>query len=399
MLDVVIAYLQFLYMQVSENALAFALVFLGVPVLWLLCKLTHIIDDESLALKLGAFVFFVCSVVSTALFVTKPDVQDYHNSLLWLCAGIITFLIVSPIFCKNPSFSFLRKKKQIILDGITYEYDKMMQISFKRCFTRVKPSCLVEFFFKDTTGKHRSLYFDTNDVKLVREIVPVAQRTCDVFFDCAFTRCTLEMKYFSLIIKALCSSFLLFCLIIPAYFEVQAKDSKVALPEYEIIPIPHEMYAPKEEMTPYSDAAEPIFGSSDIQVVLFYGPYSSHFPGNYRKALYGVKNQHYSFNLVFLSKHGLSLRRPGVAKEHLTVASEYAYTKFLVDNCKKLCFIDNSLKVMYTTNIDTIDPRIDNVKESINMYEFVQEKLAEQKELMTFNSTVMPSVTEERLEN
>ena len=164
------------------------------------------------------------------------------------------------------------------------------------------------------------------------------------------------------------------------------------LPDYKIVRIPSSLY--KEKVLKV-DPVETIFSDPTIQIVVFYGPYSSHFVGNYRKALYSASSQDYTYNLLYISENGLSLRRPRESKVHLSVSPEFEHTKFLTQNCKKLCYVDNKLKVLYTTDIDTIDPRSANVQDSINMYEFVNGKRLEQKKLIAAKNKVMQTDNED----
>ena len=57
------------------------------------------------------------------------------------------------------------------------------------------------------------------------------------------------------------------------------------------------------------------------------------------------------------------------------------YTKFITANCQKLCFLDNDLKMLYNTDIETVDPRANNIQDAVNMLNFIQGKRLEQKRI------------------
>lgn len=378
MREVLISYIQFLYYAVHENALLFLLVLLGVPSFWLLAKLANILHEES-ALKLSSFVFFTTSVIAVVLLCLQPSPQEYYRPLLFLLTGVLTFLFVSPIYGENPDFDIKRKRRVIILDGISHSYESLMQIHLKRCFTRTKRSCLIEVDYVDETSRPRTLYYETNDVAGVRKLAKKLRTICPFVYDTAFSRFTIEIPFFSLTLKTVLLSVCLFGLILPASSEIKEKAQEKVLPKYSIVKIPADLYKPQKNIL-LQDYFEPIFKSDNIQIVLFDGPYSSHFVGNYRKALYSVLNQNYDFNIVFVNARGLTLKHSREPKVYLSTSSENVYTKFVVDNCKKLCFIDNTQKAMYSTEIETVDPRALNVQEAINMYGYVSEKNIEEKQ-------------------
>ena len=97
MFEVLLSYIQFLIIQISGHFQLFLLVFLGVPALWLVLKLTNILYEEK-ALTLGAWVFGACSLVAMVMFIVHSSPADFYKPLLILLAGVLTIICVAPIY-------------------------------------------------------------------------------------------------------------------------------------------------------------------------------------------------------------------------------------------------------------------------------------------------------------
>ena len=135
MQEVLFSYIQFLILQISGHALVFLLVLLGVPVFWLVMKLTNLLYEEK-ALSLGALTFGLCSVISVVLFITNSSPAEYYKPLLFLLAGIMSFLCVSPIFSEAQPFEINARKKYFSIDSNTFPVAVVNQVNVKRCFNR-----------------------------------------------------------------------------------------------------------------------------------------------------------------------------------------------------------------------------------------------------------------------
>lgn len=367
--------IQFLIWQISENSLSFLGVILGVPAFWLVMKLTNILYEEK-ALNLAAVVFAFCSIVSTIMFFTK-DSSEYYVPMLLMLVGILTFFCVSPFFCEKPVVSFNQRRKTLTIDSVTIHAGDITQVSVKRCFNRSRRSCWMELFVTEEGKRCRSIYYETNDVAEFRTVIAFLKNLVPMDYDCAFTQSTLEIPFFSSIVKTVCLSLLVFCLLIPATLKLNEKRATMSLPEYKMQIVPKKMYE-VEALHASTDVIAPIFSIKAPQIIVFDASQSSQFLNNYRKALLQFPNQNFDYNIISIRKKGMIFKHAFGPKQTLPNLPEDVYTKYIASNCGKLCFLDNELKVLYSTSIETVDPRANNIQDAVNMLNFVQTKRLEQ---------------------
>ena len=370
-------------------------VLLGVPVFWLVLKLTNILYEEK-ALSLGAFVFGLCSVVSVVMFFTNSSPSEYYKPLLILFAGVMSFICVSPIFSESQPFDINNRKKYFSIDGNTFPVAIVNQVNVKRCFNRTSRSCKMEIFISEKGSRARSIYYETNDVAKFREIINWFKKYTKVEFDSTFTKATIDSPSFIVFVMALVFAMFTFCLIIPATMQLNEKRKTKALPEYKLIPIPKQLKDGLKHDSLIVDSFKPVFEKQGLQIVVFDGAHSSHFVGNLRKALYSYPDQSYDYNIVFVSGKGMSLKTALEGKVFLSPGSQYPYTKFVLDNCNKFCLLDNELGVFYRTDLETIDPRINNVQDAINMLTYASDKrTTERKKLQAARQAELDALEEE----
>ena len=373
MQEVLFSYIQFLILQISTHTLEFLLVFLGVPVVWLILKLTNILYEDR-AISLASIVFALCSVISVIMFFTNSSPSDYYKPLLFLLAGIMTFLCVSPIYLESQPFEINNRKKYFALDGYTFPVALVTQVSVRRCFKRTSPSCKMEIFLSEEGQRARSLYYETNDVKKFREVVDWLKKYTKIEYDSSFTQATIENPFFTFIFSMVMLSLLVFCFVIPASVDLNQKRNSRALPEYKMLTLPKEIKESLKKSSLIIDPFKDVFTKQGIQIIVFDGAHSSHFVGNLRKELYSYPDQSYDYNIVFVTPKGISLKTALSGKVALSSSPQNVYTKYVVDNCNKFCLLDNELGVFYRTNLETIDPRIGNVQDAINMLTYASEK-------------------------
>ena len=382
MQEVLFSYIQFLILQISGHALVFLLVLLGVPVFWLVMKLTNVLYEEK-ALSLGALTFGLCSVISVVLFITNSSPAEYYKPLLFLLAGIMSFLCVSPIFSEAQPFEINARKKYFSIDGNTFPVAVVNQVNVKRCFNRTGRSCKMELFVSEEGSRPRSIYYETNDVAKFREVINWLKKYTKIEYDSSFTKATIDNPSFSSIVVLLLLAVIVFFLIVPAYMQLKEKRETKALPEYKMIPVSKQLKEALKEEALIVDYFKPVFKKQGIQIIVFDGAHSSQFVGNLRKALYSYPDQSYDYNIVFVSNKGISLKTSLGGKVLLSTGAQYPYTKFIMDNCNKFCLLDNELGVFYRTDLETIDPRINNVQDAINMLSYASEKrLNERKKII-----------------
>ena len=380
MREVLISYIQFILAQAGDHALLFFLVIFGVPALWLLLKATNLLYEEK-ALSIGATVFGGCSAVAALMFVFSPTAELFWRPLLILLAGIMTYLCVAPIFCGSQKMTVNFARKTFTIDSVTYPLEHITQINVFRCFNRTKRSCSMEIFVSAENTRPVSLYYTTNDVTAFRKNVESLKKFAYIEYDSAITKLSLDNPHFGLIAKASLVSLLLFCVILPSTFALNDMRSKKILPGYEMLVVPKKLYNKETKTLADTDVVKPVFENENVQVVVFDGPYSSHYTGSYRKALYSHPNQNYDFNIVFVRKNGLSFKHSMDVKLPVEVSDSNVYTRFLTEKCNRLCFVDNELGVMYSTDIETVDSRVGNIQLSINMLDYVYGKRLEQKRI------------------
>ncbi len=381
MQEVLFSYIQFLILQISSHMLLFLAVLFGVPVFWFLMKLTGILDEDK-ALHLGYFVFCLCSVISLVLFfVNAADLMKYYLALVVLLAGVMTFLCVSPIFSESPHFEINRRKKYFSIDGSTFPVSVVNQVNVKRCFNRTERLCKMEIFISEEGSRSRTIYYETNDISKFREVVLWLSKYVKIEYNTAFTGATLGNPSLSIITGVVFFSIFIFCLLIPASVQLKAKRESMALPEYQLMSISKSLKDDLSQNTSLiEDSFKPIFKKSGIQIVVFDGAYSSQFVGNLKKALYSYSDQSYDFNIVFVTKNGFFLKSAFENKVPLSTGVQYPYTQFIMNNCNKFCLLDNELGLLYKTSIETIDPRINNVQDAVNILTYVSEKRLKEKE-------------------
>lgn len=380
MQEILWTYFQFLVWLVSEHSLLFFAVLLGTPAFWLILKLTNLMYEEK-ALTIGAASFGLCSIMACVQFLTISEPSRYYIPLAQLLFGILSFICVPIFYCEKANVSFNPRRKTISVDGVTVPAYNITQAYVKRCFNRSKRSCLMEIFVSEEGQRGRSLYYETNDTAEFKQVIAFLKNYTTIDYDCLFTNYTLEIPFFSLVIKVLMLSLLAFGFLIPATTALNEQKATVSLPEYETSVIPSQLYE-LEKLNKSTDLMASIFQLKAPQIVVFDGSHSSHFVGNYRKALNQFPNQNFDFNIVFVKNNGLQFKHSFEPKQTLTNAPEDEYTKFVTANCKKLCFIDNELKMLYSTEIETVDPRANNVQDAVNMLNFVQGKRLEQQRIL-----------------
>ncbi len=374
MFEVLFSYIQFIVFQISTHGMLFFMVLLGVPAFWLLIKLTNILyEDRAMALSSG--LFGLLSIVAMIMFITNPAPAEFYKPLLLLFAGLLTFFIVSPIFAESQEFDINYRKKYFTIDGNTFLVSSVLQVNVKRCFNRTKRSCMMELFISEEGQRSRSIYYETNDINKFRTVVQWLKKYTTVQFDSEFTRRSIESPSFILLFGVVVFSLFVFCLVLPATVSLNQKRAEKTLPEYKMIPIPKVLTENLRLNTGslIVDSFKPVFSKSGIQIIVFDGAHSSNFVSNLRKELYSYPDQSYDYNIVFVSPKGMMLKTTFDGKVPLTNSSENIYTKFILDNCNKFCLLDNELKVFYKTELETIDPRMSNVQDAINMLSYASE--------------------------
>ena len=373
MFEVLISYIQFLIIQISGHFQLFLLVFLGVPAFWLVLKLTNILYEEK-ALTLGAWVFGACSLVAMVMFIVHSSPADFYKPLLILLAGILTFICVAPIYSENQDFEINKRQKYFVIDGSSFPASLITQVNVKRSFTRTSRSCMMEIFISEKGKRARTVYYETNDVAKFREVLEWIKKFTKVEYDTEFTRLSLENPSFIVLFFITLLALFVFCLILPASFSLKEKRETKALPEYNLIPIPVRLKN-KLEDTLILDPFKTVFTKKGIQIIVFDGAHSTKFVENLRKALYSYQDQSYDYNIVFVTNRGLSLKTALDGKVALDADSDKdIYTKFVLENCNKFCLVDNYLGVFYKTDLETIDPRVNNIQDAINMLSYTSQK-------------------------
>ena len=363
-------------MQLHNHALLFMLVLLVVPVFWLVLKLLNVLYEET-AMKLGAFVFGASSVIATIMLCTNPNPQEYYQPMVLIFIGVLSFLWVTPIFCSAQPMEANYARKIFKLEGVTYPLASVAQVNVERCFIRTKRSCMMEIFLAEEKARMRSLFWTTNDVNKFREVLAVFKKVAPIDYDSAFSKMTIESPLIPLVLKVMIPALFVFALLLPAHSSLKAAEREVKLPAYELKVVPKNLYTDLEKVS--SDVLKPLFEKNGVQIVTFEGPYSSHFVTSYRKKLYSHPFQSYDFNVISISeKKGMSLKIPNEPRQKVVLAEENQYSKYLVENCNKLCFVDNKLKILYSTDLDTIDSRAENVQNAFNMLSFVVGKRRDQ---------------------
>ena len=400
MFEVLFAYIQFIIFQIATHSLLFLLVLLGVPAFWLVLKLTNILYEDN-ALSLSAVVFCLTSIVAVVMFITNPSPSDFYKPLLLLLSGILTFLVVSPIFSESQNFEINNRKKYFTIDGNTFPVSVVTQVNIKRCFTRTKRSCMMELFISEEGQRARSIYFETNDINKFRMVVQWLKKYTIIQYDSDFTKRSIESPSFILLFGVVIFSLFIFCLVLPATLSLKQKKDAKTLPEYKLLPIPKvlaESLKAKDESL-IVDSFKPVFSKSGIQIIVFDGAHSSQFVGNLRKALYSYPDQSYDYNIVFINSKGMMLKTAFDGKVSLSNTPDNIYTKFILDNCNKFCLLDNELRVFYKTDLETIDPRMSNVQDAINMLSYASEKrLAERKKLVAARQKQLERENEDEYE-
>ena len=249
----------------------------------------------------------------------------------------------------------------------------------------------MELFISEEGQRARSVYYETNDVSKFRTVVQWLKKYTKIQYDTAFTRRSIESPSFILLFTVLVFSIFIFCLILPATISLNHKRADKTLPEYSMTPIPRTLTESlKDNSSIVMDSFKPVFQKAGIQVIVFDGAHSSQFVGNLRKELYSYPDQSYDYNIVFVNPKGMMLKTAFEGKVPLTNTSDNVYTKFVLDNCNKFCLLDNELKVFYKTDLETIDPRMSNVQDAINMLSYAsgkrlaytQKKIAEQQKAL-----------------
>lgn len=379
MKEVLFTYIQFLMANISQYAIWFFCVFVGVPVFWLILKLTDLLYEEK-ALRLSSFIFFISSVISVALFFTSDFSTEFYKPMLVLLAGIMTFFSVPGIYCENPKVELQARRKVLVLDGYAVDLKSLAQVSVKRCFTKSRRSCQMELFVTKEGSRCRSIYYDTNDVNTFRKVVEFIKKQIAIDYDCSFTQLTIEVPFFSAIASAVMLSLLVFCVLIPVNMSLKEQRANITLPEYKMVIVPKNLY--EEELVVTSiDPLSRMFNQKNPQIIVVGGAYSNDFIANYRKMLYSYSNQNFDFNIITMGKRGLQYKAPLEPKVPFVNAPENIHTSFVLSNCKKLCFLDNDLNILYTTEVDTIDPRVNNVQGALNMLHHVHSNNIEQKRI------------------
>ena len=330
------------------------------------------------------------------MFFTNSSPSEYYKPLLILFAGVMSFICVSPIFSESQPFDINNRKKYFSIDGNTFPVGIVNQVNVKRCFNRTSRSCKMEIFISEKGSRARSIYYETNDVAKFREIINWFKKYTKVEFDSTFTKATIDSPSFIVFVMALVFAMFTFCLIIPATMQLNEKRKTKALPEYKLIPIPKQLKDGLKHDSLIVDSFKPVFEKQGLQIVVFDGAHSSHFVGNLRKALYSYPDQSYDYNIVFVSGKGMSLKTALEGKVFLSPGSQYPYTKFVLDNCNKFCLLDNELGVFYRTDLETIDPRINNVQDAINMLTYASDKrTTERKKLQAARQAELDALEEE----
>lgn len=377
MREVLLSYLSFLFTQVSDHLLWFILVLFGVPLFWLLLRLTNLLYEEK-ALAYGATLFGMCSVVSIVMFVIEPSAELFWRPLLILLAGIITYACVPPIFCGSQRMSVNIARRTFTIDTVTYPVSTLKQVSVTRCFNRTKRSCSMELYVAEGHDRPVSLYYETNNLAQFRKNVRDISNFIKIDYDSNLEKVSVENTHFGLIVKTIVLSLLFFCVVVPVSLSLEEIRAKKTLPEYKMVVIPKHLYTKDSLRKAEFDVVKPVFEKNKVQIVVLDGPYSTHFTGLYRKHLYSYPNQNYDYNIMFIRKSKMLFKQGLGAKELTYATPEYPYTKFLMSNCNRLCFIDNELKILYATNIETVDSRIENIQRSINMLDYTFAKRLEQ---------------------
>lgn len=380
MKEIFLSYLQFLMWQVSEHGLLFMITLLAVPAVWLIFRLTGLLYEEK-ALSLSTGIFAACSIISTIMFFTMKDPLMFYKPMLLMFIGILTFLVVAPIYCASPKFVVSQARRTFTLDGITTPVANVTQVSVNRCFTRTKRSCLMEIFISGDNSRGRSLYYETNNVAEFKAAIAFLKKYVKIDYDCSFTQSTLEIPFFSVVFKALAFSLFFFTLLLPANQSLSEKRAKMSLPEYKTVVVPKDLYEIEKMNGSSNDVMTPIFKYKNPQIIVFDAGHSTHFLGNYRKALNSFPNPNFDFNIVYLRKSKMYFKHSFEDKIPVDKDKTNSYTTFITKNCKKLCYLDNEVKMLYSTNIETVDPRVSNVQDAINMLNHVQTKRIEQKRL------------------
>lgn len=380
MREVLFSYIQFILAQVGDHALWFFLALFGVPVIWLVLKATNLLYEEK-ALSMGATIFGGCSAIAALMFIFSPTAELFWRPLLILIVGIMTYLCVAPIFCGSQKMTISASRKTFTIDSVTYPLDHINQVNVFRCFNRTKRSCSMEIFVSAENTRPVTLYYSTNNVAEFRKNVESLKKFAYVEYDSSLVKLSLDNPHFSLIAKVSLISLLIFCIILPSSFALNDVRAKKILPGYEMVVVPKKLYSKDVHNAAESDAIRSIFQKSNVQVVVFDGPYSSHYTGTYRKSLYSYPNQNYDYNIVFVRKNGLSFKHSMEPKTLMQVSDSNVYSKFLIEKCNRLCFLDNELGVMYSTDIETVDSRVGNIQLSVNMLDYVFGKRLEQKRI------------------
>ncbi len=378
MLEVLFSYIQFLIFQVTSHSLEFLFVLLGVPAVWLILKLTNILYEDR-ALSLGAMVFALCSVGAVISLLTNSSPADYYKPMLYLLAGLMTFICVLPIYSESQPFEIQKRKKFFVLDGNSFPVALVSQVNIRRCFKRTSPSCKMEIFLSEEGSRSRSIYYETNDINKFREVVEWLKNYTKVEYDSSFTQATIENPLFTFITSVVVLSVIVFCLVLPASISLNEKRESKALPEYKMLTVPKNLKTALNEYSTITDPFKDVFKQKGLQIIVFDGAHSSHFVGNLRKALYSFKDQSYDYNIVFVSPRRMFLKTTLGGKVPLSNNAEDIYTKFIVDNCNKFCILDNELGVFYRTDLETIDPRMSNVQDAINMITYAADKRQEER--------------------
>lgn len=379
MKEVLLSYLQFLIWQITENGLLFVATILAVPAVWLILRITNLLYEEK-ALNLATVTFAGCSILATVLFVTTPNPMDFYKPLLLLTIGLLSHIWAPIIYCETPSIELDARRKLFHLDGITVPVANVTQVSVNRCFTRTKRSCLMEIFVSDQNSRGRSLYFETNDVNKFREVINFFKKYVNIDYDCSFTQSTIEIPFFTLAVNTVLLSLFIFTLLLPASQSLNEKRVKMSLPEYKTVVVPKDLYE-VENLNSGSDIMSTIFSTQNPQIIVFDAGHSTRFLGNYRKALNSYPDQNFDFNIIYVRKNGMSLKHAFKAKELIQKSPENKYTAFITKNCQKLCYLDNDIKMLYRTDIETVDPRVSNVQDAVNMLNHIKTKRIEQKRI------------------
>lgn len=378
--EIFLSYLQFLIWQITEHGLLFMITLLAVPAIWLIFRLTNLLYEEK-ALTLSTSIFAACSIISTIMFFTTKDPLMFYRPMLLMFIGILTFLVVAPIYCASPKFTISQIRKTFTLEGITTPVANVTQVNVSRCFTRTKRSCLMEIFISGENSRGRSLYYETNNVADFRAAIAFLKKYVKIDYDCSFTQSTLKIPFFSVVFKAIVFSLIFFTLLLPANQSLSEKRAKMSLPEYKTVMVPKNLYEIEKMNASANDVMTPIFKNKNPQIIVFDAGHSTHFLGNYRKALNSFPNPNFDFNIISLRKNQMYFKHSFEAKSLVNKDKTNSYTTFITKNCKKLCYLDNEVRILYSTNIETVDPRVSNVQDAINMLNHVQTKRIEQKRL------------------